>query len=149
MGRLLSSIAVLVPFTLFFLYMMYVAFYGMLRLPNWAAPRLLWHLPARGGDACPRSLWPRDPPAGAAEFNARLLDRFPLGSEETELIGYLTSIGFQMIAPCDLDPTIHGAFFKQKIPGPTFVFYQDAKVQWKVDPEGGIVWIRGFVTYLP
>jgi hypothetical protein len=49
------AIAVLVPFALFFLYAMYGAFYGLLRLPNWAVPPLLWHLPGTGGyiDACP------------------------------------------------------------------------------------------------
>jgi hypothetical protein len=145
------AIAVLVPFALFFLYMMYVAFYGMLRLPNWAVPPLLWHLPATGGyvDACPGPLAPHGLPEGGPEFNTRLLARFPLGSDETTVIGYLTSIGFEMMAPCDLDPTIHGAFYRQRIPGPTFVYFQGARVRWKVDPENRIVWIRGFTSYLP
>ena len=61
----------------------------------------------------------------------------------------LTSIGFELIGPCDEDPTIYRALFKQKVLGPTFVWYEDAKVQWKVDPENRIVWIKGFITYLP
>jgi len=72
-----------------------------------------------------------------------------LGSDEADLIAYLTSIGFKILESCEHDPTIHRALFKQSIPGPTFVWYEDAKVQWQVDSENRIVWVKGFVTYLP
>src|SRR5438445_5367667 len=45
------------------------------------------------------------------ELNQRLINEFPLGSNESRLIEALTKQGFEMLPPCKADESIHRAGF--------------------------------------
>ena len=117
-------------------------------------PKLLQNVTATGGymSACPPSnsteemmlkTW-KGRLAISPEFNQRLRDEFPPGSEEKRLIQTLTTQGFMIIGQCDKDPTIWQATFNKK--GQGFLRYDtSALVFWKSDVHKRLIWTKGMI----
>jgi hypothetical protein len=118
-------------------------------------PPLLQSVTAGGGlwGACPT----QTPEAAAAregrpvafspELDQRLVKSFPPGSSEARLVDTLRMQGFELLAPCTGDSSIHLAAFIQH-GGGVISPPMTANIYWKVDERGNILWIKGFVRYL-
>lgn len=85
--------------------------------------------------------------ARSSDVETRLARQFPPGTPEQVLIVALRRQGFELTAPCDNDPQIHHADFRQRggsILGPFPVY---ANIAWKTDDLGHIVWTKAFISY--
>jgi hypothetical protein len=110
---------------------------------------------ASGGQwgACPQAPGSEDPlrkeksRALSPELNQRLLNEFPAGSSEKHLVETLRQQGFELLAPCDTDASVHSASFTQH-GGGIFSYPLTANVSWKVDDFGHVVWTQGFVRFM-
>jgi hypothetical protein len=80
------------------------------------------------------------------EFNQRLSETYPPGTDGAFLAAALTDQGFKMGLPCTADETIRRASFHQTPKG--FLPYTiTATAEWKVDTANIVVWTKGFVSY--
>jgi hypothetical protein len=118
---------------------------------NPPTPPLLKHARVGGGsdgDCPPRGNENfRGPQSGSRDVEERLATQFAPGTAEQKLIGALQEQGFKLIAPCDNDPQIHRAIFRQEggsFLGPFPVF---ANIAWKIDDLGNVVWTKAFIAY--
>lgn len=84
------------------------------------------------------------PLALSPELTERLQQEFPAGSSGGHLGEVLSQMGFSLLPPCNDDPSIGRAEFKQS-GGP---YPLSAWVFWKVDDHGTIVWTKGVVRYI-
>jgi hypothetical protein len=82
--------------------------------------------------------------AEAPEFNSRLRQEFPLGTDDASVVSKLTRMGFRILASCDTDPSIRIARFDQT---GASLYPLTARVYWKVGRHKEVVWVRGFVSY--
>jgi hypothetical protein len=117
-----------------------LALFFWLKSPD--LPPLLQNVTTTGGwwGACPPEGDGHQPLALSPELNWRLQDQFPPGTNEQQLLRALSDQGFTQIASCENDPTIHAAAFLQG--------NVRARVYWKSDDAGSIVWTKGFVFYV-
>ena len=94
----------------------------------------------RVGGACP---------GVSPELERRLYQRFPAGSPEAALVTVLTEQGFEAPTAFPRNPSVHFASYSpppsDSGPSPASVY---ATVYWKVDDQGGIVWMHGYVRWL-
>lgn len=121
---------------------------------NPPTPPLLQGAVAGGGcsaGGCPPNSALGDRAPGEAHSSnvvQRLAREFPPGTAEEKLLTALREQGFQVITPCEGDPTIHRAVFAQKggggLWGPYPIF---ANIAWKIDGLGRIVWSKANVAY--
>lgn len=80
------------------------------------------------------------------EFDQRLRDKFPSGTDENRLVEALTAQRFKLSGSCQDDPTIRIASYRDE--GVLFLrFATAADVYWKADDQARIIWIKGFVSY--
>lgn len=80
------------------------------------------------------------------ELQERLVHEFPPGSGEQRLVLALREQGFILLPPCKGDRSIRSAAFNQH--GGGLIWDPlTAKVFWKVDDRGKIVWTKGFAWY--
>jgi hypothetical protein len=79
------------------------------------------------------------------ELNRNLSAQFPPGSSAETFVRSLTQQRFKLTSDCEIDKTIHRAYFM----GPTrgAVFDTIAEIYWKTD-GGKIVWTKGFVRFV-
>jgi hypothetical protein len=103
-------------------------------------PPLLQNVRAAGG------WWGACPPEGneqklalSPELNERLVQQFPAGTSQENLVRSLFAQGFQGIEHCRGDETIRFTTFSNGS--------MRAAVYWKVH-EGKIVWTKGFVFHI-
>ncbi len=117
-------------------------------------PPLLRDATAGGGwssGGCPPHLGDEamaaGPEARSPEVEDRLSHQFPPGTPATALVASLVDQGFRPEAPCDNDPSIRRALFDQR--GGTFLGPAPAwaRVAWKVDDQGRVVWTKADVAY--
>ena len=123
------------------------AFWLFFAEPEPPTPALLRGVGAGGGyvSACP-PLRPDAKLALSPELNIRLLREFPPGTAEAHLLGELVKMGFSQPRACEGDPTTRSAFFKQhggSLNHPAMA----ARVFWKVDDSGALVWTKGFAAF--
>lgn len=108
----------------------------------------------RAGDQwigqCPehaaRGLGP--PVTGSEEIDARLKAQFPPGSEAARLAEALRGQGFVLEGPCLGDRSILQAWFRQSGGGWFGPYPAVASVNFKVDPEGRVVWAYGRIGFV-
>lgn len=86
--------------------------------------------------------------AHSPELTERLASCFPTGSDASRLESALQEEGFKLIAPCENDPTIHRAVFRQTGGGFFGPYPIDATVAWKVSDTQQIVWTKGHVWFI-
>ncbi len=115
-----------------------------------ALPPLLQGVTAGGGywGSCPPETkefahWEASQPAISPEFNHRLAEAIPIGSNEKHLTEMLSHQGFRMLPACQKDQFIKSAEFEQH----GGLSPLTAMVFWKIDDLGRIVWTKGFVRY--
>ena len=99
--------------------------------------------PARAHD-----LSTKYPEAHSPLMEQRLTSQFPAGTPEGDLIVALDRQGFRPFAPCDNDPSIHRALFRQSGGSGFGPLPARARVAWKVDSRGRILWTKADVVYL-
>ena len=112
-------------------------------------PEILRGVSAGGGywGACPQPDWARNSPlAISPEFNERLAKRYPPGSSEKRLIEDLSRQGFKDAGSCEGEPTVRILTFSADGIG-LVVSSITATAYWKVDPQGKVLWTKGFVAY--
>lgn len=124
--------------------------------PTASKPRLLQDVTAGSGyaSACPPDsatdkktleIW-KGQLAISPEFDQRLRNEFPPGTDSNTLINSLTAQGFVLAGVCKNEPTIQIATFYQK--GQGFLPYDTfAQVFWKTNEQGRIIWTKGLVSY--
>jgi hypothetical protein len=83
------------------------------------------------------------------ELERRLYQRFPAGSPEAPLAAGLAEQGFGAPTAFPNNPSVHFASYapppRDSGPPPASVY---ATVYWKVDDQGSIVWMHGYVSWL-
>lgn len=99
--------------------------------------------PARAHD-----LSAKYPEAHSPQMEARLAKAFPPGAAESRLIAALEQQGFRPDRACDNDPSIHRALFLQSGGSGYGPLPARARVAWKVDRAGRILWTKADVVYL-
>ena len=114
-------------------------------------PEILRGVTAGGGywGACPRAAWAGKGTLQLAispEFNDRLARKFPPGSSEAGLIEELSRQGFKDASSCEAAPAIRILTFRADGIG-LFVSSITAQAYWQSDPQGRILWTKGFVAY--
>jgi hypothetical protein len=98
--------------------------------------------PARAND-----LSAKYPEAHSPVMEQRLASQFPVGTPEAELMAALDRQGFRATTACDNDPTIHRALFVQSGGSGFGPLPARARVAWKVDGQGRILWTKANVVY--
>jgi len=128
---------------------LFVAFAIYVGEPKPPLPPLLEGATAGGGwgGTCPDpetdALWRNQPLALSPELDQRLRDAFPAGSSERDLLQTLAAQGFELHPPCESDPTVRFATFRQE----GGLYPLGANVVWQVDSTQTLVWTRGFVWF--
>lgn len=80
------------------------------------------------------------------EFNRRLAEQFPPGSESDRLVRTLVAQGFREThAPCANDPAIKSAYFCGRY---AWRFGPRATVFWKADTDGKLLMTGGALFYV-
>jgi hypothetical protein len=117
-------------------------------------PSLLKDAQAKGGwdsGGCPahpnEAAFAKDGEAISPNVEKRLVQQFPAGTPEQELVLALQRQGFELIPPCDNDIQIHRAVFRQKGGGILGPYPMFANIAWKIDELGRVVWTKAFVAY--
>ena len=123
---------------------------------NPPTPELLKGVRGKGGwwnGGCPDR--PEDarirgntPEARSSELEARLGERFPLGSDAANIGPALVQLGFKPEPPCGNDQSIQRATFRQSggsgLTGPYPMF---ATIAWRADAAGKVEWFKANVAY--
>ncbi len=120
--------------------------------PTRQLPKLLEKVSAGGYGACPPRNEAEKKILGIglvekpSEFDQRLMNEFPTGSNGYHLIKILVAQGFNLNGHCKTDPTIRKASFFQR--GKGFLPYDiSAWVYWKIDDQNRVLWVKGSVGY--
>ena len=88
------------------------------------------------------------PVSGSAVIDARLRQQFPPGSDAVALAQALRAQGFSLEGPCEGDPSIQQAWFRQSGGGFFGPYPAVASINFKVGPGGEVVWAYGRIGFV-
>ena len=80
---------------------------------------------------------PNDESQFSRELDARLRERFPVGTSQDKLIGYLVGANFAL--PIGLEATLNASVFVFN----GLMCERSARVLWRADPAGALTYISG------